>query len=179
MALCSIGIAAGIIGVVLLVKRAFFRRRFGYGGGGCGHRGHWRGRHGGGGYGPGRSWWLRGLFARLDTTPGQEREIRSAIEEVQRVAREAKQGVFGSRENIAKAVAGDVFDPSAIDDASAQLDAATARVKEAFRASLEKVHAVLDALPLADQLGAAERAGVGLQLALADVPAVVLLAQLQ
>lgn len=145
MALCSIGIAAGIIGVVLLVKRAFFRRRFGYGGG-CGSRGHghWRGRHGGG-YGPGRSWWLRALFSRLDTTPGQEREIRAAIEEVQRVAREAKQGVFGSRENIAKAVAGEVFDPTAIDDASAQLDAATARVKEAFRASLEKVHAVLDA----------------------------------
>lgn len=146
MALCSIGIAAGIIGLVVIAKRLIFHRRFGYGGGGCGSRGHghWRGRHGGG-FGPGRSWWLRALFSRLDTTPGQEREIRSAIEEVQRVAREAKQGVFGSRENIAKAVAGDVFDPSAIDDASAQLDAATARVKEALRASLEKVHAVLDA----------------------------------
>jgi Spy/CpxP family protein refolding chaperone len=147
MALCSIGIAAGIIGLVALVKRAFFHRRFGHGGGGCGSRGHghwrghWRGRHGGG---PGGSWWLRALFSRLDTTPGQEREIRAAIEEVQSVAREAKQGVFGSRENIAKAVGGEVFDPSAIDDASAQLDAATARVKEAFRASLEKVHAVLD-----------------------------------
>ena len=137
MALCSIGIAAGIIGLVLLAKRLVFHRR------GCGHRGHHR-RGFGHGYGPGRSWWLRALFSRLDTTPGQEREIRSAIEEVQRVAREAKQGVVGSRENIAKAVAGDVFDPSAIDDASAQLDAATARVKEAFRASLEKVHAVLD-----------------------------------
>lgn len=138
MALCSIGIAAGIIGLVALVKRAFFHRR-------CGHRGHWRGRYGGGGHGPGRSWWLRALFSRLDTTPGQEREIRSAIEEVQRVAREAKQGVIGSREKIAKAVAGDVFDPGAVDDASAQVDAATARVKEAFRASLERVHGILDA----------------------------------
>jgi Spy/CpxP family protein refolding chaperone len=137
MALCSIGIAAGIIGLVALVKRAFFHRRFGYGGGRCGHRGHSRG-------GPGRSWWLRALFSRLDTTPGQEREIRSAIEEVQRVAREAKQGVIGSREKIAKAVAGEVFDPSAVDDASAQVDAATQRVKEAFRAALEKVHGILD-----------------------------------
>lgn len=139
MALCSIGIAAGIIGLVALAKRAFFYRRFGYGGGRCGHRGHFRGGHG-----PGRSWWLRALFSRLDTTPGQEREIRAAIEEVQRVAREAKQGVIGSREKIAKAVAGEVFDPSAVDDASAQVDAATARVKEAFRAALEKVHGTLD-----------------------------------
>jgi hypothetical protein len=148
MALCSIGIAAGIIGLVALVKRAFFHRRFGYGGGRCGHRGHFRGHGGGwggGGYGPGRSWWLRALFSRLDTTPGQEREIRAAIEEVQRVAREAKQGVFGSREKIAKAVAGEAFDPSAIDDASAQVDAATGRVKDAFRAALEKVHGILDA----------------------------------
>lgn len=142
MALCSIGIAAGIIGLVVLVKRAFFHRRFGYGGGGCGHRGHYgHGR----GHGPGRSFWLRALFSRLDTTPGQEREIRSAVEEVQRVAREAKQGVFGSREKLAKAVAGEVFDPSALDDASAQVDAATTRVKEAFRAALERVHGVLDA----------------------------------
>src|SRR6476661_8743965 len=99
MALCSIGIAAGIIGLVALVKRAFWRRRFG--GHACG--GHGRFRHGGRG-GPGRSWWLRALFSRLDTTPGQEREIRAAIEDVQRVAREAKQGVVGSREKIAKAV---------------------------------------------------------------------------
>jgi Spy/CpxP family protein refolding chaperone len=141
MALCSIGIAAGVIGLVLLVKRAFFRRRFAHRGGGCGHRGHWRG----GGHGPGRSWWLRALFSRLDTTPGQEREIRAAVEEVQRVAREAKQGVFGTREKVAKAVAGDVFDPSAIDDASAEVDAVTARVKEALRAALERVHGVLDA----------------------------------
>lgn len=140
MALCSIGIAATIIGLVALVKRAFFHRRHGYGGGRCGHRGHFRGGHG-----PGRSSWLRALFSRLDTTPGQEREIRAAIEEVQRVAREAKHGVFGAREKVAKAVAGEVFDPSAIDDASAQVDAATARVKDAFRAALEKVHAVLDA----------------------------------
>lgn len=143
MALCSIGIAAGIIGLVVAVKTLFRprHRRFGggYGGGGCGHRGHYRG-----GYGPGHSRWLRALFSRLDTTPGQEREIRAAIEEVQRVAREAKEGVFGSREKVAKAVASDVFDPSAIDDASAQVDAAAARVKEAFRASLEKVHAILD-----------------------------------
>ncbi len=127
MALCSIGIAAGIIGVVALVKRLVWRRRLG-----C--------RSGG----PGRSFWLRALFSRLDTTPGQEKEIRSAIEDLQRAAREAKGDVIGSRESVAKAVAGEVFDPSAIDEASQRVDAATARIKEAMRAALERVHAVLD-----------------------------------
>jgi len=146
---CSMGIIPIILGAVLilgLAKRAFFRRRFGYGGG-CGHRGyhHGYGGHGPfGGHGPGRSWWLRGLFSRLDTTPGQEKEIRAAIEEVQRVAREAKEGVFGSRESVAKAFAADVFDGSAIDEASAKIDASTARVKEAIRSALERVHSVLD-----------------------------------
>lgn len=155
MALCSIGIAAGIIGLVALVKRAFFHRRIGRGAGRCGHRSHRRGGHG-----PGRSWWLRALFARLDTTPGQEREIRSAIEEVQRVALEAKSRVIGSRETIATAVAGDVFDPAAVDDASAQIDAAAARVKDAVRASLEKIHGVLDAKQR-ERLAELLRKGVG------------------
>lgn len=139
MALCSIGIAAGIIGVVALVKRLVWHRRLGCCSGH--HHGHggWGRRHG-----PGRSFWLRALFSRLDTTPGQEKEIRSAIEDFQRVAREAKGDVFGSRESVAKAVAGEVFDPAAIDEASQRVDAATARIKEALRSALERVHAVLD-----------------------------------
>ncbi len=139
MALCSIGIAAGIVGVVALVRGLVWRRRLG-----CRSSfGHLRGygRHGG----PGRSFWLRALFSRLDTTPGQEKEIRSAIEDFQRAAREAKGDVFDSRESVAKAVAGEVFDPSAIDEASQRVDAATSRIKEALRAALERVHAVLDA----------------------------------
>lgn len=136
MALCSIGIAAGIIGVVALVRRLVWHRRLG-----CARQygGHY-GRHGG----PGRSFWLRALFSRLDTTPGQEKEIRSAIEDFQRIAREAKGEVFGSRESVAKAVAGEVFDPAAIDEASQKVDAATTRIKEALRAALERVHSVLD-----------------------------------
>lgn len=134
MALCSIGIAAAVVGVALLVRRLSWRRRLG-----C--RSHRRWDRGGG---PGRSSWLRALFARLDTTPGQEREIRSALEDVQRIAREARGEVLGSRESVARAVAGEVFDPSAVDEASARIDAAGARIKDAMRAALERVHASLD-----------------------------------
>ncbi len=96
------------------------------------------------GGGVGRSFWLRGIFARLDTTPGQEREIRSAIEELQRVAREAKDGLRDARDDLSKAVLGDTFDDFAVGHASERADAAASKVKEAFGAALKRVHAVLD-----------------------------------
>ena len=138
MALCSIGIAAGIIGLALIVKRLVRHGRLR--GEGEGH--YRRCRRGGG---PGRSRWLRAIFDKLDTTPGQEREIREAIEELQTVARDVRTTLFGSRESVAKALAGEVFDSSATDEASASIDAASARVKNALRDALGRVHAVLDA----------------------------------
>jgi len=162
MALCSLAIAAGVIGVVALVKGLMFRRRFWYGGGGhrfamagCGPSsfggGCGPGASGGGpwgysrwGRGPGGSFWLRALFSRLDTTPGQEREIRAAVEELQKSAWEAKDEIKGGREDLAKAIAGEVFDEIAIGEATVRADASTRKVKDAFEATLRKVHAVLD-----------------------------------
>jgi Spy/CpxP family protein refolding chaperone len=169
MALCSIAVAAGVVGIVALVKGALFHRRFGRfghgfgppwamaacgpslgGEGACGRGGpfrhgfgRWRGfgAHGGG---PGGSFWLRAIFARLDTTPGQEKEIRAAIEDFQRTAREAKDGLHASREGLAKAIAGETFDEIAIGEASVKIDATAAKVKEAFEAALRRIHAVLD-----------------------------------
>ncbi|MBX3227906.1 MAG: periplasmic heavy metal sensor [Labilithrix sp.] len=143
MALCGIGIAAGVIGVVALVRRFLFRRhyaRFGGGGYACGPRGGARWRRG-----PGGSFWLRAVFARLDTTPGQEREIRSAIEDFQTQARAAKEGLKGAREHLAKAVGAEAFDESALVEASATAEDATGKVKEALAATLRRIHAVLDA----------------------------------
>jgi Spy/CpxP family protein refolding chaperone len=166
MALCSFAIAAGLVGVFALVKRLAFYRHFGgrgpwafagcgpsfAGDGGCGGgwhdgdhhgpsgRGRWR-RHGG----PGGSFWLRGLFARLDTTPGQEREIRAAIEEFQTAAREAKDGLRTVRADLARAIRGESFDEVAAGEASVRANVATSAIKDAFEASLKRVHAVLDA----------------------------------
>lgn len=171
MALCSIAIAAGVVGVVAAVRGLMFRRRFrAYGpwafaacgptlGAGCHGAGYGDGdRHDsrrrrdrgwGGGFGfaagPGGSFWLRALFARLDTTPGQEREIRAAIEELQSTARDAKAGIMAGREELATAVGGESFDESALGEASGRADAAAARVKDAFAVTLKRIHAVLDA----------------------------------
>jgi Spy/CpxP family protein refolding chaperone len=174
MALCSIAIAAGIVGVVAIVKRLVFRRRFGHlafaggpcggaGFGGGGYGGDFEGRScggggsrwwGGGGRGWGRfgghrggiggSFWLRALFARLDTTPGQEREIRAAIEEMQERARNAKGDLPEVRANIAKAMVGDTFDTAAFEAVSARVDATGEKMKDAFGSALKRIHAVLD-----------------------------------
>lgn len=177
MALCSLAIAAGVVGVVALVKRLAWRRRMafgggpfamascgpsfggfgrfgGFGGGGCGPGAHsggppwarWRGhgRNGGFGGGIGNSIWLRALFARLDTTPGQEKEIRAALEELRTTAGEAKRSLKDSREGVARAVKGEVFDEIAIGEATVKVDAATGTMKSAFETALRRIHAALD-----------------------------------
>lgn len=160
MPFCFGGIALGVIGLVAVTKRVL-RHRFGYaafapcgprGGGAAGCR---NGYGGGGeegsrvpwgrrGAGPGRSWWLRGAFAKLDTTPGQEREIRGAVEDFQIAVRASTEHAKEAKADLAKAITGDVFDDGAIGDASAKLDVATAQAKDAFTAALKRVHAVLD-----------------------------------
>lgn len=162
MAVCSVAIAAGVIGVVALAKTFLFRRRMrmmmgfngyesaGHGGGSCGPRGFgrwggWRGGFGGHRGGIYGSFWLRALFARLDTTPGQEREIRGAIEELRERARDAKSSMKESREGLGRAIAGETFDESAFESVSARFDATSEKMKDAFSSALKRIHAILDA----------------------------------
>ncbi|MFO0739291.1 MAG: periplasmic heavy metal sensor [Labilithrix sp.] len=152
MAHCGgFGIAAGIIGAVMvwkLVRALFWRRRmmhYGHGGD-CGRRGHLRGGWGGPPWmrGPGSSFWLRAIFSKLDTTPGQEREIRSAIEDFQREARAAKDGLTGAREKLAQAFGASDLDEAALVEARASAEDVTDKVKDAFAGALRRIHAVLD-----------------------------------
>jgi Spy/CpxP family protein refolding chaperone len=169
MALCSIAVAAGILGVVGLVKGLLFRRRFGhlaFAGGPCGNGGmggdyggcegrgggfgppwaRFRGRWGRGGHGGGigGSFWLRMLYTRLDTTPGQEREIRSAIEDLRDRAKDAKSGMLETRESLGKAIGGETFDDAAFEAVSARVDATSEKVKDALSSALKRIHGVLD-----------------------------------
>jgi len=93
----------------------------------------------------GKGFWLRPLFLRLDTTPGQEREIRAAIEDLERSARDAKEGMKAARAALAKAIGGEVFDDEALGEAQTRVDASAEQVKDAFTAALKRIHAVLDA----------------------------------
>jgi Spy/CpxP family protein refolding chaperone len=148
MALCSIAVAAGIVGVVGLIKGLVFRRRFA--GGHCGGGPRWGGgfrsrwAHGGHGGGIGGSFWLRMLYTRLDTTPGQEREIRSALEELRERGRDAKSGMLDTRESLGRAIGGDTFDDSAFEVVSARVDATSEKMKDALVSALKRIHGVLD-----------------------------------
>jgi Spy/CpxP family protein refolding chaperone len=120
---------------------------------GMGHGGPW-GWHGGGfDRGP-RGWhgWRRmkngfvlgAILERLEVTHAQEREIRDAVDDFKKVAREAKEAMASAREGVARAIEGEVFDEIAMGDASVKIDATKAQVKEAFETALRRVHAVLD-----------------------------------
>ena len=142
MTTTAIAWAVGIMGAFAIVKRIMLRRyfrRMGFAGGGFG-------RHGGrfGKRGIGRSFWLRAIFAKLDTTPGQEREIRAAIEEMQERAIDAKKDLPEARTNIARALNADAFDTGALEAVHARVDATSEKMKDAFGSALRRIHGVLD-----------------------------------
>jgi Spy/CpxP family protein refolding chaperone len=134
----------GVVGALAVAKRLAFRRfrRFGHG---CdtltGCRGGGR-RFGG--MRIGRSGWLRRLFDVLDTTPGQEREIRSAIAVLRATAFGARDGLEASRAAAARSVRGEVFDEAAVAEATDKFAATTTPVRQAIEEALRRIQAVLD-----------------------------------
>jgi hypothetical protein len=163
-----------IIGTVCLIGLiATLRRgRFGYGGG-CGHGygrwggGGWGGHHGwhrghhhgdwqerGGGHeeerfsardgrGP-KQFILRRIFDRLDTTPGQEKVIAAAYDELRDAIHTAKQGWKASRGDVAKAVRSESFDAVHLGEVFGKHDDAIDGVRKAFVGAMQKVHDALD-----------------------------------
>jgi len=131
---------------------------YGYGGprfmrGGCGHHHH----HGGGGWGRGRwgghddgprgfggrGFFLRGLFERLQTTPGQEKVILSAVDQVQRTMREAR-GEWKDTSELSSLFRGETFDRTAAEGVSGKADASFAKVRVAVLEAMAQIHEALD-----------------------------------
>ncbi len=101
------------------------------------------GRHGRFGGGP-RRWMLRRLFERLDTTPGQEKVIIEAVDEVQRKAWAAREQFFTARSSYARSVRGEHFDGAAVGEAFDAQQGTVEEVKKAVREGLSKVHEALN-----------------------------------
>ena len=78
------GFIIGTLSLIGLVKVLRHGRGWGHG---------WHG----GGYGGRRNWMLRRLFQRLDTTPGQEKVITEAFEELQEKARGIREQFMNAR----------------------------------------------------------------------------------
>jgi len=111
----------------------------------CDHRGG-GGRHDGDGFRRGRRgrFWLRGLFERLETSPGQEREITEAVDEVVAAAEAMRDALFDSRSDIARAFGEDDLDEETLGTMLAQQDERLDHLRKSYVSALSRVHAVLD-----------------------------------
>ena len=123
---------ACLIGLIWVI-----RGPHGHPSGRCG--GRWeRHRQGGEGWreggergGFGRMAFMRWLFERLDTTPGQERVIRQAVDDLVDQAFAARKDVEASRRDVARAVRGESFDAEAMGEAFAKHDGALTALRRA------------------------------------------------
>jgi hypothetical protein len=106
---------------------------------GGGPRERWTGERGGG-----RWWMLRWLFERLDTTPGQEKVMRSAADELWETIGSFKRTVDDSRRDVARAFRADDFNAEILGDVFSRHDTAMDELRKAAVGALARVHEVLD-----------------------------------
>jgi Spy/CpxP family protein refolding chaperone len=113
-----------------------------------------RGRHGhhhcGGGYrgrgfrhGRGR-YILNHLMDRLDTTPGQEKVIREAVDGLMDDIYDARRDFRGTRSDIAEAIRANVLDRGAVEAIFDRHDQTIDRVRQNALDAFSKIHDTLD-----------------------------------
>lgn len=101
-------------------------------------RGRWRGGWGG------EKFFLRALFERLETTPGQEKVIAQAFDELREKGRAAKQDLKAARAEVAKAMRSPSFDEVSVGTATAQVETVIESMRKAAIDSFAKIHEALD-----------------------------------
>jgi hypothetical protein len=104
--------------------------------------GFWGG--GGGGWGSGRGFLLRALFERLDTTPGQEKVILAAVDEMREAGRTIRSEMRASRADFAKAARSEHFDEVLLGEMFAKHDSAIEALRKSAVGAMAKVHEALD-----------------------------------
>jgi hypothetical protein len=155
-----LGFLIGTVCLIGLVKVIRMGRGGHCGGGGCGRGWHGRGgwgrgwgRHHGGGWGGwggdagfrgGSGFFLRGIFERLDTTPGQEKVIKEAVEEIFGATRTLRGELEQTRRDIASAVRSGTVDEVAMGELFARHDDKLRELRKAVIGSLSKVNEALD-----------------------------------
>ena len=125
----------------------------GCGGGRCGGHEGWGGyegwhddhqNFGGPGFGGPERWMLRGLFQRLQTSPGQEKVILEAVETLKAQRATVKDVFRETRADAAKGFRAEGFDEALMGAAFARQDEAITAVRKAAMDAFAKVHAALD-----------------------------------
>jgi len=106
---------------------------------------HCHGGHRGRGFRSGRGRFvLNRLLDRLDTTPGQEKVIREAVDALLDDTQHARGEFQATRLEVAQAIRGETLDRGAIDGVFERHDQVIDRVRQNALDSFAKVHETLD-----------------------------------
>ncbi len=132
-----------ILGTVSLIAltRVVFRARHGYrhhGGG------HWRGRHGWRQGGDWRRFALYSLFERLDATPGQEKVIAGAFDEMRGKLRKMREEWSTSRGQMADAMRGETLDAEQAQQVFSPYASHFDELRATAAEAMQKIHDALD-----------------------------------
>lgn len=108
----------------------------------------WHGRWGGYGHpvrggGP-RRWLLRSVFERLETTPGQEKAIVSALDELREERAVLREEASQTRSDLARAIGSGLVDDTTLEETFARHDRLLAQLRVVFVETLKKTSEVLD-----------------------------------
>jgi uncharacterized membrane protein len=136
---------AGFVGV--LRHRGWHRRhwaRYGYGPGYYGGYGHGCGGGRLSHFGPGAGAMFYRAFAELDTSPGQEKAIRSALGDLRDSLFELRSDLRGVRGDVARSIAAEQFDQPELEAALERHAASIGRIRPVFAGVLARIHEVLD-----------------------------------
>lgn len=87
---------------------------------------------------------LRHLFERLETMPGQEKAIKAALDELFDTAGAAKQELHGAREQLAALFRSEAFDETLLSGVITRHDEAVERVRNSGVDTLTKIYEALD-----------------------------------
>jgi Spy/CpxP family protein refolding chaperone len=103
-----------------------------------------RGRWGHGGDHHRRAW-MWAVLDRLDLSPAQEKLVRSELDQIVERVRGLRAEAKTAREDLGRAVSGDVFDQSALNAMFERHDTAIVELRAAVTGALGRIHEALDA----------------------------------
>ena len=86
---------------------------------------------------------MRGLFSRLETTPGQEKVIKDAFQKVRETVKEAR-GEWQDKSELISLLRGETFDRTAAEGLSGKADASFAKVRVVIVEAFAQIHEALD-----------------------------------
>jgi Spy/CpxP family protein refolding chaperone len=135
-----LGFIFGTVCLFGLIKVLRFGHRWA---GGCGGYGY--GSHGGGwrGFGGPRSW-LRSILERLGTTPGQEKVIVSALNDLRDNRTAIREETRRTRADLAQAVSIGLIDDATLEETFARHDRQLAQLRVSFVETMKKITEALD-----------------------------------